>query len=429
MKNYLHFFSRLSRGRSRTLFIGAAILAGVAGALLLPVHKRPLAPAQTLTLYYRDGKTVLWQTQRSGIQSAFDVYVQSQLGSMYGSAFQTRGAWRVVTTLDPALQNTAQQQMQARQAALGGVQSSAFVAEDVTTGQIVSWADGSDTPSATDAVRAKTPVGTLMLPFDYATYLQSNPAQNASTVFADAQQPLPGYPCTYKVLPTAQSSGLVPNCLWDRDFQYRGPMTLAQALASQRFVPAVLAVANADAQSQYGVAAMLGVARAMGNDAHCYADSGLTYETNCYTAAVIGDGVFATPQSILQGYATLANAGGALPQSAILSASLNGKTMYTWHQPAARQTIRAGVAQTLIAALSDPAASYLNAYAPSFTTQRGTKTAIVDGTTFQKDLAGAVQFSSKYAAGFWAVRAPGQQNAPLESVVVPIAAAWFNAAQ
>lgn len=406
-----------------------ACMATTVGIVLLFLRSHP---ARTLTLYYRDGKTVLWNSA-DGTDAApsFASYVQSQLVEKFGPDYRLRGTWKVVTTLDTALQRAALQQLQGQRPALtnAAVQTAAFAAEDVTTGQMVSWVGNLDNNAGLDNVRVRTQPGTLMLPFDYAAYLQKFPSQNADTTVNDVRQPLPGWPCTVGALPAANPAA---NCLWNRDFAYLGQMTLAQALAGQRLVPAVVAglAAGNSAQNPYGgVSTVLATAAAMGSDVHCYSDAGKTKETQCYSAALIGDGAFARPQAILRGYATLAATGASMPQSVMLSARLNGKMQYTWHRSAARQIIAKSTAQAITTSLSNPTASNLSQYAPVFTTAHGTKTGLIAGTTYLDDAQNVVQFSSKYVAGFWLASQPGLQGKPLQAFAVPVTAGWFNAAQ
>ncbi|HUB93778.1 MAG TPA: hypothetical protein VMB52_04705, partial [Verrucomicrobiae bacterium] len=154
----------------------------------------------SLTLYYSDGKTVLWHSGTSTTNNAapaFVVYIQAQLRARYGNNYLTKGNWAVTTTLNNSLQATAIKQVQTQQIALKQqkVNDAAFVAENITNGQMVSWVGNIDNQGTQDNTQTLTTVGSLQLPFTYATYLTDTP-NTLDTTLDDAQMPLPGWPCT-----------------------------------------------------------------------------------------------------------------------------------------------------------------------------------------------------------------------------------------
>ena len=410
-------------GLKLNIFVIAVIICLIGGLYYHRHRTQPvLLSKQSITLYYNDGKTVLWQSTAANKTTppAFAAYVESRLGAMYGSSYEAQGVWRVTTTLDQGLQAAAQKQLQlhANDFTTTSASTTAFAAENVTNGAIVAWISGPNAGEA-DNVRRPTDSGTLQLPFTYAAFLEHTP-NATSTVLNDVLGPLPGWPCTNRELPADGG-----NCLRNYDQQYDGPITLYQALAGQRLVPAA-AEAN-----QLGVDKTLATATAMGENGKCYLDDGLSYPTQCYLSATLGDGLFAAPQSMLQAYATLANAGNKLPQITFSHITLNGKVKYSLKPPAPQRAISAATAKAITAILSDANANHPLAADGLFAARTGTKLAVVAGRTNYGEAASAVQFSDKYAAGFWATT--GAIDRPFdgtpESITLPIVYNWMNAAE
>ncbi|HEV2403497.1 MAG TPA: hypothetical protein VGS08_04820 [Candidatus Saccharimonadales bacterium] len=365
----------------------------------------------------------------------------------YGSSFPDKGSWSVTTTLNKSLQLAAEQAVQNQKSALSsqGVGDAIFIGENVTNGQLESWAESSINQNDTNSLQQLTNVGSLQLPFTYAAYLANTSGSSTNSTFDDAQMPLPGWPCTNKDFSTGQA-----NCLFDEDHLYLGPLTLYQALAKGRNVPAVEA-ANAiggDNVSLFtGINKVVATTQEMGSDGACYQAGTTNFtkraQTQCYDSAVTGDGFLATHQHTLQAYATLANSGNKLPQSAILRTVINGKTIYTWSQPKTTSVLSSSIARTLSGVLSDANLSWLQSDKGVFTLRNGTKTAIEYGgsNTFAT---GDIQFTSKYAAGFWvegqkqispagaAYDGPvlqGSLTGTTDGLAIPVTYNWLNTAE
>jgi len=460
------------RARMVVLFVAIILLWAAAGCLYWQKHNHSsqVSSRPSLTIYYNDGKSVLWKTGDSTTNNnapAFVSYVRAQLRSMYGNKYTNQGQWAVTTTLNKTLQGVAKDEVQEHKATLtsNGANDSSFIAENVTNGQVVSWVGGiTSLRGAYDGLigtglsgisTSELPiyVGSLQLPFTYASYLE-NTSGSVNTILDDAQGPLPGWPCTDKSVPSSSSE--TGNCLWDEDHEYLGPMTLSQALSEGRNVPAVEAAndiddANATNMVDYNpnvslsINKIIATSNAMGSDGACYQPSTtiLTFtkqeQTQCGLAAAIGDAFFATPTSLLEAYATLANSGGRLPQAVILKTSLNGKTDYEWRQTKTVQAIHKDTALALTNALSDTNTSSLQADKSMFITRDGTQTAISYGGN-SNFTTGDVQYSSKYAAELWV---EGQQyvnqpdvadggyyantlNSSIGDVMMPVTYGWMN---
>lgn len=382
-------------------------------------NTRAVSQQQSLTLFYRDGKTVLWKSGNpaDGDVTAFAAYARQDLMNVLGGDYQSKGAWQVTTTLSPSLQAAAQKQIQDSHNKFvnAGVQRVAFVAENITNGQVVSWV-GVDGANNTDPVLQKQVIGSLALPLTYVAYMDQT-AKGTDIMVNDTQRPLFGYPCTNTARPPEG------NCAFDYDERYMGQITLYQAIAKARQVPAISAVSDI---SKNGPNPTIETIAKMGSNNQCYADEALAQETACYTGSAIGDGVLAKPQELVQAYATLANGGSRLPQTVVLGATLNGKPQ-TLPKPTATQVIHKAAADAVVAALSDSNASALSPVKQYFTTAKGTKTALVDGATAAGTSASSVQFSQKYVAGFWMSADRPLRGVP-ESLTLPFTAAWMNTA-
>lgn len=379
---------------------------------------------QHLTLYYNDSKTILWQTsQPEADNAAYISYVRNELKARHGQDYQTKGDWKVTTTLDKRLQDTALAQIKSHRSsiAMSRVDELILIAEDAKTGQIVSLATQQPSQKMAEGlVDGRLLAGTLAIPFNYIALLEKFPARTNGT-FDDGQMPLPGYPCTNKSAPK-QGGG---NCLFNMDMRFNGPLPLNQALGGFRNVPAVRAWDEAGRSSHE-------TAAKMGSDGACYADLEMTEETICLSAAAFGDGLFATPPRLLQAYATLANQGFKLPQTALLKTTLNGKQQYAWKAPQADGVISSQTARTISGILADPTASFIpESRKAAFTTPDGKKVAIASGYTQQSTLASSVQFTDRYVVGFWGVASNGTAliGNPVLGTALPIASGLLQATE
>ena len=378
-----------------------------------------------LTLYYRDGSTVLWQTgQQPGELTDFIAAIQQQLKTKYGPNFQSEGTWKVTTTLDNSLQTVAKDQIDAQKSKLtaANTQQTAFVAEDVTNGQVVSWVDnaiGGQKPT----VRSKTLVGGLQLPFTYAAYLE-NTGLSTDTILNDVQAKLPGYACNNIQPP--QKGG---NCLFNYDFLYKGPIALKAALAQGRNVPAAQAAADIDAKyNTAGGTNVSATTRKMGADAKCYFDDKHSQETQCYISSAFGEALYATPLGLTEAYATLANGGARPEQTTILKVTKDGQTRQEWRNLKPTQAISKDIASQLTAAASDPSLSYLPKK-DLFTTKKGTSLATLSGLTNDGSTTSGMQYSSKYAAGFWGMRPGATNKGTVAQDLLAVTHAWFEQAK
>jgi membrane peptidoglycan carboxypeptidase len=356
------------------------------------------------------------QALYNGIKAPYFVLAaKQQLEQEYGEKTVTQGGWKVLTTLDINLQNTAESLIakNAALAARNGADEEATVAEDVPTGQIVALVGGTDFNNPDHgqnnfAAGIKLPPGSSFKPYDYATFINNNTNVGAGSVLYDSEGVLPGYPCTNKARP--KDGG---NCLQDYDFKFPGPITLRYAIGGSRNIPAVKAmlsaVPNDTSNSRVNsINKVISTATAMmynptikGNTYNCYSDEGLTQPSQCYGSSAIGDGAFLHLDDHVNGLATLARLGTAKPKTYILKitdASGNDVPLIKYPDT---QPIKPDAAFIVDSMTSDPNASYLpTAYKYQhqkdgwvFSVKTGTTTNGYDGLM--------ASWSTKYAVVSW----------------------------
>jgi membrane peptidoglycan carboxypeptidase len=444
-----HPFKTFWRAHKKTLLVALVFVILVSAAIVggrLYKHSRASAPSQTastersLTLYYRDGKTVLWQSEKGAdwtkaLVTGFGGHVIDKLADAYGTSALQKGAWRVITTIDPNLQKEAEKQLAAAKAQFEKqhVDSGAIIAQNTTNGQIVSWVDQSQpTIDAAQRLMRKTEVGTLALPFTFAAVIEKDATFTANTTVQDTRQPLPGYPCTdfsFPTLPTGSG-----NCLHNFDYKFEGQVTLRRALAAHRRVAAL--TASLPLLGHSGVSDHLqAFTENLTDDGSfaCYDEEPLNVNSApspCFTAAVMGGGLYAKPKDVVQGYATLANNGKKTGQTGILKIVRNSETVFTWKAQAI-QAISARSAGIIKDILSDPSATYLPPAYRTMFSANNTPVAVSFGTNEDYTIGSTVQFSSKYVVAVWAYDSKdtsGGITGSSELLVSPVASGWMLAA-
>ncbi len=320
------------------------------------------------------------------------------------------GGWKVITTLDMNLQSIAEKTVQdnRRNALSHGADSAALVAEDVKTGQMVALVGGTDfnNPDYGKINYAQWNIspGSSFKPYDYASLIEFNNNAGAGSVLYDVQGALPGYPCTVKGLPPPKGKS---NCLQDYDFRYPGPITLRYALGGSRNVPAVKAMLSVGTDKVISTANKM---MATENAYKCF-NPGVDVNTAtkadqsaCYGASALGDGAYLHLDQHVNGLATLARLGKAIPQTYILKiydSQSSTKPLYEWKQPKGTQVIREDAAYIVNDMAADPSASYLPAGFYKWHRYNGWNTAIKTGTTNNGFDGLMTAWNTKYAVGSW----------------------------
>jgi len=363
------------------------------------------------------------QSKYNNIKAPYFVLAaKNQLQQMYTAQIVARGGWKIVTTLDTSLQTKAEELVAKNLANVKryGGDEEAMVVESVPTGQIQALVGGvdfrqPDYGQINYADQVLIPPGSSFKPYDY-TALINDQTMNAGSgsVLYDTQGPIidpatgSGYACTNKTTPRADKGA---NCLWDYDFRYPGPLTLRYAIGGSRNVPAVKAMIQA------GVNKTISTASAMMDNSYLQSRHQNTYNcyqsgtdlgnataqdtTQCYPSAAIGDGAFLHLDDHVNGLATLARLGSAIPRTFILQINdVSGNTIYKWAQPKGDQVISADTAYIMNHMLSDPNASYLpNSY--KFQHNNGWNFAVKTGTTNDNFDGLMTSWSTQYAVVSW----------------------------
>ncbi len=370
----------------------------------------------------------------------FVLAAKQQLIHQFGNAVYNRGGLKVITTLNMAMQNHAQQLVASNYSSIqkltnGRADEEATVTENVHNGWIVDLVGGVNFNNPVDgqinyAASVLIPPGSSFKPYDYATFINDNNNVGAGSVLYDQEGPLPGYPCTNHALP--QNGG---NCLMDYDFKQPGPITLRYAIGGSRNIPAVKtmleAVPNDTSPGHVNsINKVISTASALmdnttaqslhQNTYNCYKQGTnmmtATYAdtTQCYSSSAIGDGAFLYLDDHVNGLASLARLGNAIPRTFIvrITDSAN-KVIYQWRQPKGTQVVRPDAAYIVDSMLSDPNASYLpgscsatnctplSSYGYKFQRYNGWDFAIKTGTTNNGYDGLMTSWSTKYATVSW----------------------------
>lgn len=350
----------------------------------------------------------------------FVLAAKKQLEQKYTTSVVDHGGWKVITTLDMNLQTKAEELIASNLANVKrhGGDVEATVVEQVATGQIAALVGGVDfnQPDYGElnfADQVLIAPGSSFKPYDYTALINDKTINaGAGSVLYDVQGPIvdpesgAGYACTEKASPRTNKNA---NCLWDYDLRYPGPLTLRYALGGSRNVPAVKAMIQA------GVNKTISLASAMmdneylqslhQNTYNCYkagTDLGSATAqdiTPCYASSAIGDGAFLHLDDHVNGLATLARMGSAIPRTFILQIkNSNNSTIYNWTQPKGDQVISADTAYIMNDMLSDPNASYLST---KFHRWNGWNFAVKTGTTNNSFDGLMTSWSTQYAVATW----------------------------
>jgi penicillin-binding protein 1A len=361
------------------------------------------------------------QNRYAGIRAPYFVLAaRDELNKTFASQSAKVGGWKVITTVNMDLQNKAEQTVQnnLRNVTSHAGDEEALVVEDVKTGQMLALVGGTDFLNADHgqlnyAHSVNISPGSSFKPYDYATLIDNNTNVGAGSVLYDSQGAIPaGYSCTNKANPRGNNNA---NCLWDYDFIYPGPETLRYALGGSRNVPAVKAMIQAvpndtSTNRTKSINKTISTANALMSSPGAYrcfkpgidvSQAKASDESQCYGASAIGDGAYLHLDQHVNGVASLARLGNAIPETYIMSIqNASGKTFYKFKQPKGTQVIRPEAAYIVNNMTSDPNASYLTG---SFKWHRynGWTNSIKTGTTNDSYDGLMMSWNTQFAVGSW----------------------------
>ncbi len=364
----------------------------------------------------------------------FVLAAKQELQQKFGATTVKRGGWNITTTVDLNLQKKAEDLVASNvrnvtRLTSGLADEQAIVVEDVHSGQMVAVVGGVDF-NDTDhgklnfAATQKISPGSSFKPYDYATLIDNNNNVGAGSVLYDNQtaaNTLPGYPCTDHGKPPPKGTG---NCLADYDFLNPGPITLRYALGGSRNIPAVKAMYEAvpndkSPDKHDSVNKVLSTASSMMYNPYLEGRHEKTYNcydphkiqdvnsatkadiTQCGGSAAIGDGAYLHLDDHVNGIATLARLGQAIPRTYLLKIIDSSKHDIELPKYKPRQAIKADAAFIVDNMASDPNASYLPAGDFKFHRFNGWDFAIKTGTTNSSFDGLMASWSNKYAVVSW----------------------------
>lgn len=325
----------------------------------------------------------------------FVLEVQRQLENELGNKFVTTGGLKVITTLDVRLQQIADQSMKdgIQYVEKQGGDNAALVAVANDTGQILAYEGSRDFNypgyGSYNAARALLQPGSSVKPFDYAALFKDRADKDYTPGSVLTDQPI-------------DINGYSPK---NFDKRYRGNITIRQALAESRNIPAVKAAYIA------GMDNVVNLAHEMGDTSFCTTDSG----GYCGLSAAIG-GYSLRLDEHTNAYASLARGGVYKPLAYVLKVeSATGETIKEWKDEQGKQVLDPQIPYMLSDILSD-----FNARAPTFGGKNyrnisgqvgfnpdGVKIAAKTGTTDDAKDGWMMGYSTKLSLGVWAGRSDG----------------------
>jgi len=276
-------------------------------------------------------------------------YIRTLLEERFDPQTIYRSGFTVYTTLDPDMQDAAQQSVAAQVTALADkhVTDGALVAIKPSTGEILAMVGSPDFYNDANAGQINMAVsptrqpGSSIKPFTYLAAFEKG--WTPATLIWDIPTEFPP-----SGLPNDPNPPYAPN---NFDHKFHGPLTVRVALANSYNLPAVKALQfvgvydNPDTPQKEG---LIGMAERMGITSLTRPDYGLSL--------TLGGGEVSLLE-ITGGYAVIANAGLRIPPVAILKiVDFQGNLVYQYAPPAGEQVISPEHAYLMSSILSDNAA-------------------------------------------------------------------------
>lgn len=214
----------------------------------------------------RNEKVIFYVQEYKGIKAPhFDFFIKSYLVEKYGEEVVNQGGLKVITTINWDLQKKAQEIV----ATYGEENSKKFnadnaslVAIDPKTGQILAMVGSRDYFNTEikgnyNVATAQRQPGSTFKPIVYATLF--NKGYTPDTVLFDLKTQFNTYcsPTGVPLTPTVKATDCyMPN---DYDDTFLGPMTIRQALAQSRNIPALKALYLAGVNDSLDTARKMGI--------------------------------------------------------------------------------------------------------------------------------------------------------------------------
>ncbi len=360
--------------------------------------------------------------QIGGIRAPhFVMFIKEQLAEQYGETTLNEGGLKVITTINMDMQEKAEQivkQYAATNEKTFNASNTALVAIDPKTGQILTMVGSRDYfdekhDGNFNIALAKRQPGSAFKPFVYGagfekgytpdTTLFDVPTQFSTRCDAEGN-PLPGSTAAMCYMPE------------NYDHQYRGPMSVRDALAQSVNVPAVKMLYLVGVESAIDFAERLGITTLADK-----ARYGLTL--------VLGGGEVSL-LDMTSAYSVFANDGKRNPYTGILQIEdAQGQTLYEYTQNE-NQVINPEIARKISDVLSDNVARAPAFGADSYLHFANHEVAVKTGTTNNYRDAWIIGYTPSLAVGAWA---GNNDNTPMEKkvagfIVAPLWNAFFTEA-
>jgi penicillin-binding protein 1C len=270
-------------------------------------------------------------------------YIKSVLESRYDAQTIYRSGFTVYTTLDPTLQDAAQQAVATQISALADkhVTDGALVAIRPATGEILAMVGSPDfyndaiAGQINMAVSPTRQPGSSIKPVNYLAAFEKG--WTPATLIWDVPSEFPP-----SGLPNDPNPRYVPT---NFDHKFHGPLTVRTALANSYNVPAVKTLQFVGV---YGDTGMIAMAKRLGITSLTRDDYGLSLTLGGGEVSLL---------DMTGAYAVIANGGLKVPPVGILKiVDYQGNTVYEYQPPAGEQVLRPEHAFLMQSILSDSAA-------------------------------------------------------------------------
>ncbi len=270
-------------------------------------------------------------------------YIRTLLESRFDPQTIYRSGFTVYTTLDPDMQDAAQQIVTTQVNALANkhVTDGALVAIKPSTGEILAMVGSPDFNNVANAGQINMAVsptrqpGSSIKPFTYLAAFEKG--WTPATLIWDVPSEFPP-----SGLPNDPNPKYIPT---NFDLKFHGPVTVRTALANSYNIPAVKTLQFVGV---YGDTGMIAMAKRLGITSLTRNDYGLSL--------TLGGGEVSLLE-MTGGYAVIANGGIKVPPVAILKiVDFKGNVVYQYQPPVGEQVLRPEHAFLMSSILSDNAA-------------------------------------------------------------------------
>jgi penicillin-binding protein 1C len=314
-------------------------------------------------------------------------YIRAQLESRFDPQTIYRSGFTVYTSLDPDMQEAAQQSVTAQVNALADkhVTDGALVAIKPSTGEILAMVGSPDFNNDANAGQINMAVsptrqpGSSIKPFTYLAAFEKG--WTPATLVWDVPSEFPP-----SGLPTDPNPKYIPD---NFSHTFHGPLTVRDALANSYNIPAVKTLQFVGVYGDNGLVAMT---KRLGLTSLTRDDYGLSL--------TLGGGEVSLLE-MTGGYAVIANGGVKVPPVAILKiVDFKGNAVYSYQTPSGEQVLRPEHAFLMSSILSDNAAR-----APTFGTNSVLnlpfQAAVKTGTSNDSRDNWTLGFTPDLAVGVW----------------------------